>query len=161
MSYSQVQHAHNKSSVGQLTAALYNFDPERCLDQLKDLFHDNCAIRLSHPLGDMTGAAEFVQNALLPLQSALPDLERRDYIGIAGTSKNAESGDSNQWVGSAGYYTGVFTSPWLDIPPTGHQISMRFHEFYRFRDGKIAEIQALWDIVDVMRQANALSLIHI
>jgi predicted ester cyclase len=32
---------------------------------------------------------------------------------------------------------------------------MRFHEFYRFVDGKIVEIQSLWDIPEVMMQANA------
>ena len=32
---------------------------------------------------------------------------------------------------------------------------MRFHEFFRFEEGKIIEIQALWDIPELMMQANA------
>ena len=32
---------------------------------------------------------------------------------------------------------------------------LRFHEFYRFVDNKIVEMQAIWDIPDVMLQANA------
>jgi predicted ester cyclase len=32
---------------------------------------------------------------------------------------------------------------------------MRFHEFFRFEKGKIVEIQAIWDIAEVMLQANA------
>ena len=32
---------------------------------------------------------------------------------------------------------------------------MRFHEFYRMEDGKVVEMQALWDIPEVMLQAGA------
>ena len=64
-----------------------------------------------------------------------PDLERRDYIVMAGPDEFG-----NDWVGCGGYYTGTFTGPWLDIPPTGHQVSMRYHEFFRFVDGKVVEI---------------------
>jgi predicted ester cyclase len=32
---------------------------------------------------------------------------------------------------------------------------MRFHEFYRFEGGQVVEIQTLWDIPEVMMQANA------
>ena len=59
------------------------------------------------------------------------------------------------WVGCAGYYTGEFVRPWLDIPPTGHMVSMRFHEFFRMESGKAIEMQALWDIPEVMMQAGA------
>ena len=31
-------------------------------------------------------------------------------------------------------------TPWLDIPPTGHQVAMRFHEFYRMVDGKFVQV---------------------
>ena len=91
-----------------------------------------------------------MQEALLPLYSAIPDLERRETIVMAGSSLTEAN-----WVGCAGYYTGEFVGPWLEIPPTGHQVSMRFHEFFRFEGGQIAEMQALWDIPEVMMQANA------
>jgi hypothetical protein len=32
---------------------------------------------------------------------------------------------------------------------------MRFHEFYRFEEGRVTEVQTLWDIPEVMMQANA------
>ena len=32
---------------------------------------------------------------------------------------------------------------------------MRFHEFFRFENGKVVEIQALWDIPELMMQAGA------
>ena len=79
-----------------------------------------------------------------------PDLERRDHIVMAGPTP-----EGTDWVGCGGFYTGAFLYPWLDIPPTGHLMHMRFHEFYRFEDGKITEMQALWDIPEIMMQAGA------
>ncbi len=58
-------------------------------------------------------------------------------------------------MGYAGHYLGSFVFPWLDIPPTGHMTHMRFHEFFRFEQGKIVEIQAIWDIPEEILQANA------
>ena len=107
-------------------------------------------IRLAHPFETLDGPEHFLEAALLPLREAVPDLERRDTIVIAGADP-AGAG----WVGCCGYYTGVFRRPWLHIPPTGHQVAMRFHEFFRFEDGRVAEMQALWDIPEVMMQAGA------
>ncbi|MGV2434446.1 MAG UNVERIFIED_CONTAM: ester cyclase [Anaerolineae bacterium] len=39
--------------------------------------------------------------------------------------------------------------------PTHKTIAMRYHEFFRIEDGQIVEMQALWDIPQVMMQANA------
>jgi len=86
----------------------------------------------------------------MPLSDAIPDLERRDTIVMSGTTDSGK-----QWVGCCGYYTGTFTQPWLNINPTGHQISLRFHEFYRVEQGQIIEMQAIWDIPELMMQANA------
>ena len=83
------------------------------------------------------------------MADAVPDLERRDTIVIGGSVLGQD------WVGCAGYYTGLFERPWLRIPPTYHQISLRFHEFYRMEEGRIIEMQALWDIPEVMMQARA------
>ena len=80
----------------------------------------------------------------------MPDLERRDYIVIAGkTEKNLE------WIGCSGFYNGTFVNPFLDIPPTGHLAHIRFHEFYRFQEDRVIEVQALWDIPELMMQSNS------
>ena len=84
------------------------------------------------------------------LRAAWPDVERRDWIVMAGTDDHG--GD---WVGCGGHFMGTFVAPFLDIPPTGHLAHMRFHEFYRFEDGRVVEYQALWDIPEVMMQAGA------
>lgn len=143
-------HSQNKALLSPLRTALYDFEPSRVQAAMADVMAADALVRLCHPFGDVTGASAFYETAFAGLSAAWPDLERRDFIVVAGP----DSGGAD-WVGCCGYYTGTFLAPWLDIPPTGHQVSMRFHEFYRFEDGKVVEVQAIWDIPEVMMQANA------
>ncbi len=96
-------------------------------------------MHLANPFEDLDGPGGLLDQALYPLADAVPDLERRDTIVIGGSVLGQD------WVGCAGYYTGLFERPWLRIPPTYHQISLRFHEFYRMEEGRVIEMQALWD----------------
>jgi predicted ester cyclase len=143
-------HTQNKALIAGLRAAMYDFSEPGVRAALESVIAPDAAVHMPHPLRDMTGPQDLYTKAYAPLFRAIPDLERRDYIVIAGPT---EHGDN--WVGCGGYYTGTFVAPWLDIPPTGHQVHMRFHEFYRIGDGKVTEIQTLWDIPEVMMQANA------
>lgn len=142
-------HTRNKALVAPLRAAMYDFSEVGVRGAIAAAFADDAVIHLAHPLGDTSGGA-FYDHAYADLFAAVPDLERRDHIVMAGPT---ERGDN--WVGCGGYYTGVFVAPWLDIPPTGHQVHMRFHEYFRVVDGRIVEMQALWDIPEVMMQASA------
>ncbi|MEO0864796.1 MAG: ester cyclase [Pseudomonadota bacterium] len=143
-------HTANKAALAPVRAAMYDFDEAGVRAALAAASASDALFRLCHPFGDSTGAEAFFDTAYAGLLTAWPDLERRDYIVMAGPDEHG--GD---WVGCGGYYTGTFLAPWLDIPPTGHMAAMRFHEFYRFENGKIVEFQALWDIPEVMMQANA------
>ncbi len=139
-----------KTLIKPLRQALYNYDPTTVKATLNQLFAKDALIQLAYPFETLADADALYQQAYKPLHQAMLDLERRDTIVISGTT---DKGD--EWVGCCGYYTGSFMNPWLDIPPTGHQVSMRFHEFYRVVDNKVVEMQALWDIPEVMMQANA------
>lgn len=145
----QDTHARNKHTIGRLRSALYDLEKDNLLQVLESLCTPNCPIHWTTPFEDCTGPKEFFSTVFEPLIEAVPDLERRDFIVMAGP---AEEGN---WVGCAGHYVGVFERPWLDIPPTYHPIAMRFHEFYRVEDDKIVEMQAVWDIPHVMMQAGA------
>ncbi len=140
----------NKAALAPLRAALYDYDPERVRAALRDVFRPDAVVHLATPLEDLDGLLGLYRDGYEPLYRAIPDLERRDLIVMAGPT-----GQGSDWVGCCGYYTGTFVRPWLDIPPTGHQVAMRFHEFYRMEDGKVVEMQALWDIPEVMLQARA------
>ncbi|THH39096.1 polyketide cyclase [Aliishimia ponticola] len=143
-------HSENKALIAPLRAALYDFDMAELRRVMGEICAQDALFHHCHPFGDVTGPEAFIDRVFVPLQAAWPDLERRDYIVMAGPDEFG-----NDWVGCGGYYTGVFVGPWLDIPPSGHQVTMRFHEFYRVVDGKIVEFQALWDIPEVMMQAGA------
>ena len=106
-------------------------------------------INMCHPFGTVTGQA-FWDTAFAPLLNAMPDLERRDMIVLSGTTPEGED-----WVGCMGNYMGTMVRPWLDIPPTGHLTHMRYHEFFRIQNGQVTEAQIIWDIPEVMMQANA------
>ncbi|MEO0391428.1 MAG: ester cyclase [Pseudomonadota bacterium] len=140
----------NKATLAPLRDALYNFD----LSQVRAVLHQICApdvvFRLSYPFESIQGVDAYVDAVYAPLARAIPDLERRDHIVMGGPDEYG--GD---WVGCGGFYAGTSAAPWLDIPPTGHLVHMRHHEFYRLVDGKIVEMQALWDIPEVMMQAGA------
>jgi predicted ester cyclase len=142
-------HNKNKQTIGKLRSALYDCDVTRLKSQLHEVFAAECDIHLTFPFEDIAGPDELFEGVYQPLLTAVPDLERRDFILMAGEA----NGDN--WVGCAGHYMGVFERPWLDIPPTQHAIAMRYHEFFRIVDDKVVEMQALWDIPQVMMQARA------
>jgi predicted ester cyclase len=143
-------HTRNKATLAPLRRAMVDFEADGVRAAMQALLAQNADLKLCFPFGTMAGPDAFFHAAYAPLLSAWPDLERRDTIVIAGPSA-----EGAEWVGCCGYYTGTFSAPWLDIPPTGHQVAMRFHEFYRFDAGRVVEIQALWDIPEVMMQAGA------
>ncbi len=144
------RHTRHKVLIAPLRAAMYDFEEASVRKALAEVCAPDVLFRLCHPFGDTTGTDAFYDKAYAPLLRAIPDLERRDTIVMAGPTP-----EGHDWVGCGGYYTGSFEGPWLDIPATGHQVAMRFHEFYRFEGGKVVEFQALWDIPEVMMQAGA------
>ncbi|WP_299293067.1 ester cyclase [uncultured Tateyamaria sp.] len=140
----------NKALIAPFRAALYDGD----LAEARRCLHAICApdvvFRLAFPFESTQGVDAFVDKVFVPLARAWPDMERRDHIVMAGPTP-----EGADWVGCGGYYTATATAPWLDIPATGHIVHMRFHEFYRVADGKVTEMQALWDIPEVMMQAGS------
>ncbi|WP_375228799.1 ester cyclase [Roseobacter sp. S98] len=143
-------HASQKDLIAPVRAAMYDFDAQKLRAALKQACAPDVVFRLAFPFETITGTDAWMEGAVMPLAKALPDLERRDFIVISGATP-----EGADWIGCGGYYCGTFAAPWLDIPPTGHMVHLRFHEFYRIQDGRIVEMQALWDIPEVMMQAGA------
>ena len=144
-------HHHNKTQFAQFREAMYHFEPQSVRNTLGKLISPEATIHLAHPLGTVSGPGEFYDTAYAPLHHSLPDLERRDFIVMAGPGLD----NGHHWIGCCGYYQGSFTQPWLDIPPTGGFSAMRYHEFFHFVEDEIVEVQALWDIPELMMQARA------
>ena len=139
-----------RALITPLRTAMANFDCVSVQSALGEVMTEDAIVHLCHPFGDLSGPQALYDAAYVPLFDALSDLERRDWIVSAGTDR-----DGNDWIGCAGHYVGTFTRRFLDIPPTGHFAHMRFHEFYRVADSRIVEMQAIWDIPELMMQAGA------
>ena len=143
-------HDTNRTLLDGFRRALYDWDEAGARRALEKLCAPDAVFHLCHPFGDLTGPEAFFDAALKPLREAWPDAERRDWIVMAGDDEHGAD-----WVGCGGHYVGTFAGPFLDIPPTGHLVHMRFHEYYRIVEGRVVEMQAIWDIPEVMMQAGA------
>lgn len=139
-----------KAFLAPYNTAAATFEQSNVRKALKSLSAPTADFKIGYPFGTLKGADAFFSQCLSPLLSAMPDLERRTMIELAGTTPEGQD-----WVCHMGNYMGTFTSPFLDIPPTGHLAHMRYHEFFKIEDGKLTQMQAIWDIPELMMQANA------
>ena len=139
-----------KSVVSPFRQAAATFTEAGVRQALCALMAPDAALRLCHPFGDLTGPDALYAACYRPLLEAMPDLERRDMIVLCGQTPEGEA-----WIGCMGNYMGTFLAPFLDIPPTGHLAHMRYHEFFRVVDGKVTQMQAIWDLPELMMLAGA------
>ncbi len=105
-----------------------------------------------HPFHEIRDAAEVGARFWAPLQDSLTSLQRREDIFFAGL--NEIDGFQSTWVVSMGHLMGLFDHPWLNIRPSGKIAMLRYCEFNRVEDGKIAETAMFFDIPHLMQQAG-------
>ena len=89
----------HKKLISTLRGAMYDFSKSEVRKQLDKLFNQESVVRLCYPLGEIVGAEKLYTEVYKPLYTALPDLERRDNIVIAGPTR-----EGADWVGCGGYY---------------------------------------------------------
>ncbi|RVT85709.1 polyketide cyclase [Rhodobacteraceae bacterium CCMM004] len=152
MTAGEDDHDACRDALGPLRAALYDGTADDSRAALGALLAPDAVGRFFHPVETVAGAEAIHAAVWAPLHAALPDLERRDHIVMAGPEAGGD--DPAPWVGCGGAYVGTFRRPWFGIPPTGQVLHVRFHEFYRFEGGRVVEIQALWDLPEAMMQAG-------
>jgi predicted ester cyclase len=145
-------HDANKNRVAPLRDALYRGGAEAVRAAISRAFAPDAAIRLGHPFQEVAGPEDLWDRVWEPLLQAMPDMERRDFIVMAGPRWG--EGQSGDWVGLGGNIVGTLTAPWLGIPATGRPVFMRYHEYLRIEDGLIVEMEGLWDIPQLMAQAG-------
>jgi len=138
-----------KAFIKPYRDATENFDSGTVREILNELVSDSATLNICHPFGILIGPEAYFDSCLAPLNKAMPDLERRDMILLAGTTPEGQD-----WIGAMGNYMGTFIAPFLDIPPTGHLAHMRYHEFFRIEDGKVIEMQVIWDLPELIMQAG-------
>ena len=141
MSTSSYETKHTtKAAVYELVDALRSCDPDKLKAALHRTFTPDAKIQLGHPFGKLTGPKELWETVYEPLTKAMPHFERRDFIMISGPRWGVPNAE--EWVGIGGNFLGTLMSSWLGIPPGTHPVYMRFHEYFKVEDGKVAECKA-------------------
>ncbi len=102
-----------------------------------------------YPFEEQSGAEAAVETFWRPLRNAWRHLQRRQDVFMAGAS--VFGGD---WVCSMGHLVGMFERDWLGIPATGKMAFLRYCEFHRLSDDRIAETYLHCDLIGVMMQAG-------
>lgn len=121
--------------------------PEQRLEEAAAaVFTESAQCAVSHPTNQLGGVRDVVARHLTPLKRAMPDLERRDDIVLAGEFAG------RAWVAATGYYYGTMVRDWLGLPPSQQWLYVRFGEFYRLEGSRVADAYILLDLVDVLRQ---------
>ena len=103
-----------------------------------------------YPFRELHGVDSAVETFWKPLMQSVKHMQRRQDIFIAGTN---EIGGS-EWVMSMGHFMGLFDQEWLGIRPTGKMINLRYAEFNRIENGRIAETGLFVDLIGFMQQAG-------
>ena len=105
-----------------------------------------------HPFNEWHGADAVAEVFWKPFLVAMTRVQRRADIFMAGL--NEIDGFAGRWVVQMGHLMALFDRPWLGILPTGKIVMLRFVEFNRVEDGRIAETAMFIDLVHLMQQAG-------
>ena len=77
-----------------------------------------------------------------PFLKAFPDKRANDEVVIS----------EGEWVAAMGYVSATHEGEFMGAEGTGSPIRLKYMDFWRVQDGKIAENYVLLDIIDFFRQ---------
>lgn len=138
-----------RTSVLRRLQRLAEAGPHGLTSALDALSTPDCVWRAAHPMNEMTGPAAATARIWGPLLAALPDLERRDSLFLAGRYQG------RTLIAAVGHYCGTMTGDWFGIPATGKALYLRYGEVWQIGpDGRATDAWLLWDVLDAMRQAG-------
>lgn len=114
--------------------------------------HDDYSWRGVRPFYELNGVSGVAETFWTPLRRSFSPIQRRPDVFLSGA--NVVDDGESIWTCEMGHFLGLFDEAWLDIRPTRRMCFLRFAEFHRVVDGKIAETALFLDVVSVMRQAG-------
>ena len=146
----------NFNEEKQIITALYQdlekASPEGTQTVLERYYAANHIWRGYHPFDEIRGAALVADRFWAPLKTALPHMQRRQDVFMAG--RNEMDGFASVWGVSMGHLMGLFDAPWLGIAPTGKLVMLRYCEFNKVENGQITETAMYFDLPHLMMQAG-------
>lgn len=134
-------------------AAIAGATPETVAAGLAEHSTPDWHWRGMHPWYEQHGAADVAAQFWTPFLTAFSRVQRREDIFFAGDNAQ-DGGPAATWVVSMGHLLGLFDAPFLGIPATGKIAMLRYCEFNRMVDGKIAETCLHVDLIHLMHQAG-------
>ncbi|MEP4194825.1 MAG: ester cyclase [Aliishimia sp.] len=132
--------------------ALDNVEAVGITAAISEFTTSNYVWRAFHPFGELSSSQAVSDLFWQPFRHAIKHMQRRIDVFFAGDNF-IDDGES-VWVCSMGHLMGLFDNPWLGIQPTGKMIMLRYAEFHKVVEGKIAETAFYFDIPHFMIQAG-------
>lgn len=153
-----------KQLVLSYCSAFDHAAPEALAAILKQRTDEHYHWRGLHPFHEQQGADAVADVFWKPLRDSFTALQRRVDVFFAGYNaivpesdkKDEQAGETSEsvWTCQMGHFMGLMDKAWLDIPPTGRMVFIRFAEFHRIYAGRIRETALFIDLIGVMRQAG-------
>lgn len=147
-----VEFQAEKLLVRDFYRALDGANGDEITDVLSKNMTPDCLWRGFHPFNELTGPEAVATTFWLPLRQSLTRMQRRMDVFMAG--RNEIDGYDSTWVVSMGHLMGLFDQPWLGIAPTRKMAFLRYSEFLRIENGRIAEVAMYFDIPHLMMQTG-------
>lgn len=145
------RHIENKEIIKNFNDRIYGASVETIESIVNEYYHEDVKWYGPQPFNELEGKQALVDTFWKPFLAAIPDVQKDVYMHFAGNDPLFMDRD---WVISSGNFVGTFENDWLDIPATKGSVWIRFVEFNKMVDGKIAQTFTLIDIFDLMRQAG-------
>lgn len=145
-----------KRTVLDFYAALEGATSDDVAGVISEHTTDGFDWRGTHPFEQQHGADAVAEAFWIPLLKSFERVQRRMDIFLAGA--NADDDGATEWVCSMGHLMGLFDRTFLGIPPTGKMSFIRYAEFDRVEDGRVAETVLFCDLLALMQQAGVYPL---
>ncbi len=148
-----------KQTVLDYTSALDNCANDQLSSVIAQFTDDQYLWRGMHPFNEQHSAQDVADVFWQPMREAFAPLQRRPDVFLAGGNalhdhEPGVNNDARVWVCSMGHFFGLFDKPWLDIPPTGKMVFIRYAEFNCVQNNKIIESALFCDVISIMQQAG-------
>lgn len=111
-------------------------------DNMGNHFHTDFRWIANTGCGVKHGLSEFRRNWQLPLRAAFSDRDYHEEVRIA----------QGEWVSSFGYIEATHTGTFMGIEPTGKRVKINYTDFWRVKNGKIADNWVTVDFPHVLEQ---------
>ena len=112
------------------------------IDDIGDFFSQTFNWRGNAGCGTKKGLKEFQDNWQRPFQAAFSDKVCVDEARLF----------DGEWAAAFGRQEATHSGTFMGIPPTGKRVEIRYMDFWRVKDGRIADNWVMVDFPHVMRQ---------